>query len=57
MVRGDEVGDQGKQAKLSFNFKVIVESAVRFIADVWPNGWVKVRLENGLILGCFLSAN
>lgn len=40
-------GDKGKSATFTFVFEAKVDSAIRYVSDVWPNGWLKVKFDDG----------
>lgn len=42
-------GDWHRQATFTLVFEITVETAIGSVADVWPNGWVRVKLEEGTI--------
>lgn len=39
--------EKGKTAIFTFVLEARVEPAICYVLDVWPNGWLRVKLDNG----------
>jgi len=39
--------ERGKIAIFTFVLEASVESAICYVSDVWPNGWLRVKFDNG----------
>lgn len=39
--------EKGKIAIFTFVLEASVEPAICYVSDVWPNGWLRVRFDNG----------
>ena len=48
-IQGKGQREKNKSALVTIRFQVRVTSAIRYVSDVRPNGWLRVKLERGRI--------